>query len=99
MIYQIIAFIGPIILTVAFFMVVRQRERLIGELAMARQTIAVLAAKAKAWDDLQARDSWPVGSLGRQIAERGSTSVAYQHLSAECDGCEDAPAPLQHHPV
>ena len=67
--------------------------------------------KAKAWDD--AHDTFAAyqhqqrdeickyfGVPAHLIATpEDGYRVAYQHLSAECDGCDDAPAPVQHHPV
>ncbi len=78
-----------------------------GELAMARHVINDLAPKAKAWDDMHRnRDpltAWPKLDLmsGPRVESdlEANYRVAYQHLSAECDGCEEpaTPAPRRRH--
>lgn len=75
----------------------RQAGRIRDQLAMAQHVIAELAPKAKAWDDLQrhaARSPLPPLDLpiaGGQVEAdlEKNYRVAYQHLSAECDSCEE----------
>lgn len=101
--HQILAIgCGAAVLALIIIMARLQVLNLRDDLAMARHTIAALAHKAQAWDEANARiHNYSPERVARILdAARvcdGDTRVQYQHLSAECDGCDDTP--IQHYPV
>src|SRR6476620_2148896 len=92
--HQIIILSACALLLALLAIVVRgEFVRLQDKLTMARKTIEVLAPKAYAYDTyIKDRRSQYERAMGRQPAEVQNTSVNYQHLSAECDGCDEPAA-------
>lgn len=79
----------------------RRTKRLADELAMSRKLLDELAAKAKAYDAYLADRAKPIERSPSPHVDADlekNYRVAYQHLSAECDSCEEPePRPRRRH--